>query len=144
MEILQIQGTDERLYPLVGPLVMNPVVLKQNYNFPFRTAENFIWLVAIDEEGKVLGFLPVENKKTECVINNYFVWKEHRDVLRPLLRKAVGAWNIRKPLAAVAFLEDEELFRSFGFKEDKRWARYVKMKKEIENEDGKEKARRNQ
>ena len=76
MEILQIQGTDERLYPLVGPLVMNPVVLKQNYNFPFRTAENFIWLVAIDEEGKVLGFLPVENKKTECVINNYLIENE--------------------------------------------------------------------
>ena len=49
-QIVELKGTEKRLYQLVAPLVMNPVVLKQNYNYPFRTSENFIWFVAV--EGK--------------------------------------------------------------------------------------------
>ena len=49
-QIVELKGTEKRLYQLVAPLVMNPVVLKQNYNYPFRTSENFIWFVAM--EGK--------------------------------------------------------------------------------------------
>ena len=32
VQIIQLQGTDKRLYELVAPLVMNPEILKQNYN----------------------------------------------------------------------------------------------------------------
>ena len=35
VQIIQLQGTDKRLYELVAPLVMNPEILKQNYNYPF-------------------------------------------------------------------------------------------------------------
>lgn len=41
IQIIQLQGTDKRLYELVAPLVMNPDILKQNYNYPFRTSEGF-------------------------------------------------------------------------------------------------------
>ena len=41
VQIIQLQGTDKRLYELVAPLVMNPEILKQNYNYPFRTSEDF-------------------------------------------------------------------------------------------------------
>lgn len=34
IQIIQLKGTDRRLYELVAPLVMNPDVLKQNYNYP--------------------------------------------------------------------------------------------------------------
>ena len=34
-QIVELKGTEKRLYQLVAPLVMNPVVLKQNYNYPF-------------------------------------------------------------------------------------------------------------
>ena len=55
-QIVELKGTEKRLYQLVAPLVMNPVVLKQNYNYPFRTSENFIWFVAV--EGKeIVGFI---------------------------------------------------------------------------------------
>ena len=47
-QIVELKGTEKRLYQLVAPLVMNPVVLKQNYNYPFRTSENFIWFVAVE------------------------------------------------------------------------------------------------
>ena len=68
-QIVELEGTEKRLYQLVAPLVMNPVVLKQNYNYPFRTSENFIWFVAV--EGKeIVGFIPLEHKKSEAIINN--------------------------------------------------------------------------
>ena len=47
-QIIELQGTEKRLYQLVAPLVMNPEVLKQNYNYPFRTSESFVWFVAVD------------------------------------------------------------------------------------------------
>ena len=55
VQIIQLQGTDKRLYELVAPLVMNPEILKQNYNYPFRTSEDFVWFVAVDKK-KVIGF----------------------------------------------------------------------------------------
>ena len=64
IQIIQLKGTDRRLYELVAPLVMNPDVLKQNYNYPFRTSEDFVWFVAV-EKRKVIGFIPVEEKKKE-------------------------------------------------------------------------------
>ena len=36
IQIVQLHGTDKKLYELVAPLVMSPEVLKQNYNYPFR------------------------------------------------------------------------------------------------------------
>ena len=61
-QIIELQGTEKRLYQLVAPLVMNPEVLKQNYNYPFRTSESFVWFVAVDgKEG--VGFIPLEYKK---------------------------------------------------------------------------------
>ena len=62
IETVQLGGTDKQLYQLVAPLVMNPEVLKQNYNFPFRTKESFVWFIALENE-EVLGFIPVENRK---------------------------------------------------------------------------------
>ena len=60
-QIIELQGTEKRLYQLVAPLVMNPEVLKQNYNYPFRTSESFVWFVAVD--GKAGGSIPSETGK---------------------------------------------------------------------------------
>ena len=37
MKVIQLKGLDTDLYPLIGPLVMNPKVLKANNNYPFKT-----------------------------------------------------------------------------------------------------------
>ena len=50
IQIIQLKGTDRRLYELVAPLVMNPDVLKQNYNYPFRTSEDFVWFCGSRKE----------------------------------------------------------------------------------------------
>lgn len=129
IQIKRLHGTEEELYRLVAPLVMDPVVLKQNYNFPFRTSERFEWTIALDEEGQVLGFVPLECKRTECVINNYYVKGKDATVLEVLLTSVVDAFKDRV-LVAVAFKEDVDMFRHQGFLEEKAWTRYVRMKKE--------------
>ncbi len=129
IQIIQLQGTDKRLYELVAPLVMNPDVLKQNYNYPFRTSENFVWFVAVDNK-QVTGFIPVEDKKRECVINNYYVKGNNEDTLKLLLEKVISETTKSKELTSVTFVEHCSLFKELGFSEEKVWTRYVKMKKD--------------
>ena len=47
IQIVQLHGTDKKLYELVAPLVMSPEVLKQNYNYPFRksTSGLLLWII---------------------------------------------------------------------------------------------------
>lgn len=129
IEIIQLHGTDKKLYGWVAPLVMNPEVLKQNYNFPFRTSERHEWFVAV-EKRQVMGFVPVEHRKSESIINNYYIKDKDADTLKLLLEKVVETVGEEKLLAAVAFREDKELFGELGFVEEKAWTRYVRMKKQ--------------
>ena len=129
VQIIQLQGTDKRLYELVAPLVMNPEILKQNYNYPFRTSEDFVWFVAVDKK-KVIGFIPVEETKKEYVINNYYIESNNEDTLKLLLEKVISETNTSKELTSVTFMEHSSLFKDLGFSEEKIWTRYVKMKKD--------------
>lgn len=133
IEIKQLHGTEEELYRLVAPLVMNPAVLKQNYNFPFRTSERFEWFVGLDDEGQVVGFVPVECKRGEFVINNYYVQGRDQDVLAVLMTRVLDAFP-DKCLVVISFREDEEMFGRMGFLLEKSWTRYVKMRKEPAHE----------
>lgn len=83
-----MQGTEPALYPLVGPLVMNPEVLKQNMNYPFKTTEHFVWYIAMNGHS-VIGFVPVEHRGKEYIINNYYVTHKDREVLMQLLSRMV-------------------------------------------------------
>lgn len=128
VQIVQLHGTDKRLYELVAPLVMNPEVLKQNYNYPFRTSEEHEWFIALDNK-HVVGFMPVEHKQYECVINNYYIKERNVDTLKLLLEKVIEKQSEDSSLTAVSFVEDRDVFGEQGFLEDKVWTRYVKMKK---------------
>ena len=108
---------------------MNPEILKQNYNYPFRTSEDFVWFVAVDKK-KVIGFIPVEEKKKEYVINNYYIESNNEDTLKLLLEKVISETNTSKELTSVTFMEHSSLFKDLGFSEEKIWTRYVKMKKD--------------
>lgn len=118
VQIIQLQGTDKRLYELVAPLVMNPEILKQNYNYPFRTSEDFVWFVAVDKK-KVIGFIPVEEKKKEYVINNYYIESNNEDTLKLLLEKVISETNTSKELTSVTFMEHSSLFKDLGFQRKK-------------------------
>lgn len=128
-QIIQLQGTDKRLYELVAPLVMNPEVLKQNFNYPFRTSENFVWFIALDKR-KVIGFIPVEHKRKEFIINNYYIEGNDADTLKLLVEKVISETDKDIDLTSVTFMEHCSLFKELGFSEEKVWTRYVKMKKD--------------
>ena len=59
MEIIRFDGIDKGLYELVAPVVMNPAVLRQNNNYPFKTTFRYVWHVAV-EDGAVMGFMPLK------------------------------------------------------------------------------------
>lgn len=130
LQIVQLPGTDERLYKLVAPLVMNPTVLKQNNNFPFRTTERFVWFVAVEGD-QVEGFLPVENRRGKSVINNYYVHGCDASLLTALVKEAVcriveaGDTVIE----VVALVADVPVFKSLHFDVETVWTRYVRMRK---------------
>lgn len=128
MHIVQLPGTDKHLYELVAPLIMNPKVLKQNYNFPFRTSERYEWFIAVEGE-EVEGFVPVEHKASEDVINNYYIKGKDPETLKLLLGHILTQRDESKDLAAISFVEDKGLFQDLGFMPEKVWTRYVKMKK---------------
>ena len=131
-EIMEFEGLDPALYQWVGPLVMNPAVLKQNYNFPFRTTQAFRWYVAIEKE-EVIGFVPVERRKGGWVINNYYIKGQDAALLSILLDRIVSvASEERKMLTAICFLKDRDVYRGHGFEEVNLWKRYVKMEKKCQ------------
>ena len=56
MKILRLNGTDKKLYALVAPLVMNPAVIRQNNNYPYKTSSKYMWHLMVEKD-KVTGFV---------------------------------------------------------------------------------------
>lgn len=132
IQVIQLKGKDKHLYQLLGPLVMDSEVLRANNNYPFKTCENFVWFIAV-ENRDVVGFAPVEQKsKKKAVINNYYVKGEgerRKEILSYLLSAVVAAFRSEEWLLnSVTLMQDKEAFEKFGFTSiDKKWTRYVKM-----------------
>lgn len=125
-KLIQLQGTDKQLYSLVGPLVMDPEVLRKNNNYPFKTTKEFVWFVAV--EGKrVTGFMPIERRVESNVINNYY--SAEGEVLSQLLVEVISALGTEKVLFSVTLVEDQSVFEEHGFEVEKEWKRYVKMRR---------------
>lgn len=124
MKILQVGGLDAELYPLIGPMVMNPKILKANNNYPFKTAGNYQWYIAIDADKEVIGFLPVENKRNGAVINNYYLHEDSGELLA-LLFNAIG--EKEKPITAIVLVRHKEIFSNLGFQTEHLWTNYIKM-----------------
>ena len=77
MEILQLDGLEPQLFNLIGPLAMNPKVLRANNNYPFKTTERFQWYIAV-EDNDVNRIVHVEQKSRGNGINNYNVNNDHQ------------------------------------------------------------------
>lgn len=132
IQILKINGTAKELYPLVGPLVMNPEVLKYNNRYPFKTKKNFEWYIALNEtDGETIGFIPLEHKSHETLINNYYAQQEgHNEILSQLIE---SVWQDMTedmpPLTALVQTPHATLFKEQGFTTTKEWKLYLKMQK---------------
>lgn len=128
IRVRQLEGTCRELYRLVAPLVMNPVVIKQNLGYPFRTGEKFIWYVAQGRRNEVLGFIPLELKPSGYVINNYYAKNHREDVLRTLLQSVIEGVDHQKALYSLTITNDAAVFADMGFTTVKVLTNYVKMK----------------
>ncbi len=123
---------EQQLYQLVAPLVMDPVVIRANNNYPFKTNDNYVWFIATEED-KVVGFLPLELRKSQkVIINNYYVVSDNeirKNILSALLSAALDVFSSGEWLfTSVALIQDKDIFEKFGFiLQEKKWKLYVKM-----------------
>ena len=123
MKVIQLKGLDTDLYPLIGPLVMNPKVLKANKNYPFKTTANHQWYIAVNDQEEVMGFLPVENKKSTSVINNYYLKEDDGELLKLLFCQI----DIKKDITAIVLSKHLDIFKKLGFEPEHQWTNYIKM-----------------
>lgn len=127
MNILKLQGLDGRLFDLVAPLVMNPAVLRQNNNYPFKTTRNHVWYIAMDEQ-RVLGFMPVKMTLTNNCIDNYYISGDNSSVIEVLLDRIIHDFSSDGSLVAVVHERHVEDFSMKNFIPRVEWKKYVKMR----------------
>ena len=127
MNILKLQGLDGRLFDLVAPLVMNPAVLRQNNNYPFKTTRNHVWYIAMDEQ-RVLGFMPVKMTLTNNCIDNYYISGDNSSVIEVLLDRIIHDFSSDGSLVAVVHERHVEDFSMMNFIPCVEWKKYVWMR----------------
>lgn len=76
------------------------------------------------------SWLYTEHKKSEAIINNYYIKENNAEVLKALLEKVIDSTDEDKQLSSVTFIEHQKIFQELGFSVEKEWKRYVKMNKE--------------
>ena len=132
MHIEVLHGTEKRLYELVGALVMDPVVLRQNDNVAFKTTAQHTWFVAV-KKGECIGFLPVKSKGEKGEINNYYILHRDREVFTTLVKEA-ERYLLKagyKELLIIAQRADYEVVNGLNFNIDKPYVNYTRFSKEL-------------
>lgn len=114
MNILKLGGLDCRLFELVAPLVMNPAVLRQNNNYPFKTTRKYVWYVA-EDGGRVLGFMPVKMAETNYRVDNYYISGDDSSVMERLLDGVIRDFSFGLPLVAIVHERHVEGFSRKNF-----------------------------
>ena len=99
-ENYDIAGNGQIVYELVAPLVMNPAILRQNNNYPFKTSRSHVWYIAFHETA-VVGFMPVKKGHIYYSIDNYFVSGDDPSVLSELLEEVIKDFSSQASLMAV-------------------------------------------
>ncbi len=127
MEIIRFDGIDKGLYELVAPVVMNPAVLRQNNNYPFKTTFRYVWHVAV-EDVAVMGFMPLKPSSSGICIDNYYIRDDDAVVADALLESAVKECAHSGELSALVHKRHVELFSRRGFRTVLEWKNYDKMK----------------
>lgn len=128
MTIEKIEGTSQKLYALVAPLVMRRSVLRQNNNYPFYTSRSHTWLVAV-EGNAAIGFIPIEISGQCAKINNYYISSDDEELLSLMLQEAIQLFGEQYTLQSVTQVRHVPVFESNGFSPVKEWKLYTKMQR---------------
>ena len=127
MEIIRLKGTDKKLYTMVGPLVMDADVLKQNNGYPFKTSEEYTWYIAVEKK-KVVGFFPFILKgKHRIYIDNYFIAEDNPDVFDVLLDAITNDYYEDLDITALVHKRHVDYFKRNHFQCIKDWKNYETM-----------------
>lgn len=128
MDIIKFRGTDKKLYEWVAPLVMNPAVLRQNNNYPFKTGPRYIWYISFEDE-QITGFIPLKKTTTDkYIIDNYYIKGDDESILIELLSAVIADKSRQKELWATVHKRHVGLFAQNGFSTGIRWKNYEKMR----------------
>lgn len=134
MEIIKLKGTDKKLYILVGPLVMDAEVLKQNNGYPFKTSEEHTWYIAVDKK-RVVGFLPfIPKGKHRIYMDNYYIEGDHADVFDELLEAIIKDFQDKSDITALVHKRHVDSFKRNHFQMIKNWKNYETMQYYLEME----------
>lgn len=116
MNIKTFNGIDNELYSLVAPLVMNAEVLKQNDNAAFKTSASHTWIVAIDDSGTCVGFLPYAITAGEYKVNNYYAKNRDEETMTAMIKEAIKNIGKGKCMMVVTQKADFAILKKLGFK----------------------------
>lgn len=126
MEIKRIKYDDPKLYNLIAPLVMNPVVLKGNNNYPFKNFSGTVWYVAM-EDGNVSGFMPLKKNNIGFYIDNYYISDDDPDTIDGLLDSITEDIPVNSILTALVHKRHVNDFRRNHFNTIKELTNYDMM-----------------
>ncbi len=126
MEILILGGTEKKLYELVAPLVMNPAIIRQNNNYPFKTSNKYKWYVAIEGDA-VVGFVPLKPTKNGYCIDNYYIMGDDKHTIVCMLKYIVKDFCNSCVLTAIVNKRHVKDFHEIGFKTFLELKNYDKM-----------------
>lgn len=124
MNVISLNGTDPRLYALVARLVMDPDVLRQNNNYPFKTTPQHTWHLCIDN-GEVAGFMPAKATAGGLSLDNYYLRDDSPQTLDHLLRHILAVATV--PVTALAHKRHTDRFAEHGFTVRTALAKYDRM-----------------
>ncbi|MDR2683568.1 MAG: hypothetical protein LBB64_06850 [Dysgonamonadaceae bacterium] len=133
MKIELVQGTEKRLYDLVAPLVLNPAIIRQNGGVAFKTTRKHIWVVAVEEEDKCTGFLPVQINDHVGKVNNYYIKDREKEIFLALLEKTLEfakELNL-KAVDIITQIEDYDIVRQQGFTPETEFVKYTRFRKKL-------------
>jgi hypothetical protein len=125
--IIKINGSDQRLHRLIGPLVTNPEVLACNDNYPFKNTDDHVWYIALKQNRTVAGFLSLK----KSTISNDFVHND-LDLLELLIEKALSDLPKGIIVRFLAGKEELPLMEQLGFQISKEGVKYYRMFKKTE------------
>jgi hypothetical protein len=124
IRIEKVWGTDDRLYELIAPFVMNPEVIRLNGGYPFKNTEDHLWYISVKGKNMVTGFISIVNGH----LCNDFTWQD-KDLLRILIERAFMDIEKGTLVTFVADNTDRPLLEEMGFFVEKEWTKYFKMAK---------------
>ncbi|MBO7213137.1 MAG: hypothetical protein J6U99_01085, partial [Rikenellaceae bacterium] len=124
MKILRLNGTDKKLYALVAPLVMNPAVIRQNNNYPYKTSSKYMWHLMVEKD-EVIGFIPLKPTLNGYCINNYYYKLDTPEIFEQLLDDVLEAGY--DELTATAHKRDVDAFTKRGFTVLSQLSKYTKL-----------------